>query len=92
MQSLTHDQIKAIRSALQSNDVDEIYKRVLSNMLNEHSGKDSSAVLYVEGAPFHGNFRTESVETLDNNSYNEKKNIRADELSKMGMQQARHSK
>jgi hypothetical protein len=73
MQSLTHDQIKAIRSALQSNDVDEIHKRVLSNMLNEHSGKDSSSVLYVDGAPFQGNFRTESVETLDNNSYNERK-------------------
>ncbi|MEC7736118.1 MAG: hypothetical protein VX651_02145, partial [Candidatus Neomarinimicrobiota bacterium] len=50
MQSLTHDQTEAIRSALQSNDVAEIHKRVLSNMLNEHSGKDSSAVLYVDGA------------------------------------------
>ena len=50
MQSLTHDQIEAIRSALQSNDVDEIHKRVLSSMLNEYSGKDSSAVLYVDGA------------------------------------------
>ena len=73
MQSLTHDQMEAIRTATQSNDVDEIHKRVLPNMLNEHSGKDSSAVLYVDGAPFQGNFRTESVETLDNNSYNERK-------------------
>ncbi|HIB04553.1 MAG TPA: ribonuclease HI family protein [Candidatus Marinimicrobia bacterium] len=50
MQSLTHDQTEAIRSALRSNDVDEIHKRVLSNMLNERSGKDLSAVLYVDGA------------------------------------------
>ena len=50
MQSLTHDQIDAIRSALQSNDLDEIHKRVLSNMLDDDSKKDSSAVLYVDGA------------------------------------------
>ena len=50
MQSLTHDQIEAIRSALQSNDIDEIHKQVLSSMLDEHSGNDSSTVLYVDGA------------------------------------------
>ena len=50
MQSLTHDQIEAIRSALQSNDVDDIHKRVLSNMLNENSRQDSSAILFVDGA------------------------------------------
>ena len=50
MQSLTHDQIEAIRSVLQSNDIDENHKRVLSNMLDEDSGNNPFAVLYVDGA------------------------------------------
>ena len=50
MQSLTHDQIEAIRSVLQSNDIDENHKRVLSKMLDEDSENDSFAVLYVDGA------------------------------------------